>query len=616
MRRSSAAAVVAALTAFIASAAVAAPVARAVSPPQPVSNVQAFQDDNDVIVAEWMQSPDADEAVLCWSVGDTAPTTPVPTSTTSCDRPTSSVTDRFQGDDAITYSVSVFSYRSSDGASGSPVSRQLTTTPQRVPPVDIVATAAVGAHSLQLQWHNSDVFNDVDGPFDVSSWVIREQRGITPPSMHRHPVKVVPAPNVVGATATIGGLKPGVPYAFTVVARASDGRLGQPDSTIAATRAAGSHVSSTRHGRWIQHLLPGSDGLSGSVAARVQSTGRTEALYTSTKVNPGFQPHSRLRLIAGEVGAGWTSPTTVFRNNIDPIGLQLARSPDGTLLATWQNNDATADYRIRPAGSHWQAVRQLPAFQSAFLAITLDEHDRVHAVVEENDTLRYATYAHGSWTFQRLPDTSQDVAIAYDRSRHRVVVAAVRDSRSGRATLSIATAPETTKRLGRWHTVLKRSSGSHGTVIDAPSVAATDGRIIVGATLVKERDDEQVANQPVDHAVIRSSGLVVATGTSPAQMGRPVIIGGTGPTDSGLRVTLAGPRRLVAVWTRRTNAFKPSDGAYELEAHARGAHAWSFGKARQVLAGHYTFAVVGALAASGRPVVVTRTLSRDTIVDE
>jgi hypothetical protein len=312
----------------------------------------------------------------------------------------------------------------------------------------------------------------------------------------------------------------------------------------------------------------------------------------------------------------------VYGKNISTSALQLARSPDGTLVAAWQDNRATAFYRIRPAGSHWRSVHRLPAFLSEFLAITVDGHDRLHALVDQNSALDYATYANGSWSFRHLGAAARygEAAIAYDRSRNRVVAATVHTSHAGTVTLGVATASGSAKRLGRRHVVMTRSltaNGTHGTTIDTPSVAATDGRIVVGATLIKEQDYLQAESyQPVDHGVIRSSGLVVATGSSAAHLGHPTVVRGTGATDSGLRVTLAGPRRLVAVWTRRTTGFEPSDGAYELVARGRGAHSWSFGTAHRVLAGHYTFAVVGALPASGRPVVVTRTLSTDTVVDE
>jgi hypothetical protein len=620
MRKQSAAAVVGALAALMTSAAVAAPAARATTAPQPVSNLQAFQRNNDVVVIEWTKAPDADEAVLCWNVGDTAPTSPVPTATTSCNPPTTNVSDAFQGDQSATYSVSVFSYRSSDAAYGTPVSAQYTVDGE-VADVTIAATGAVNAHSLALRWDVNQAFDDSDDSYDVTSWVIRDRRGTTPPSMNRQPVKIVSSNGGAEASAIIGGLTPGVPYTFTVVAEASGGRVGRPDSTVAATRVAGDRVGSLRHGRWSQHLLAGSDGLAGNVAARVQSTGRTEALYTAAKVNPGHSSRAQVRLVAGKAGAGWAHPTTVYGKNISTSALQLARSPDGTLVAAWQDNSATALYRIRPAGSHWRSVHRLPAFISEFLAITVDGRDRIHALVDQNRALEYATYANGSWSFRHLGAAARygDAAIAYDRSRNRVVVATVHTSHAGTVTLGVASASASAKRLGRRHVVVTRSltvNGTHGTTIDTPSVAAANGRIVVGATLINQQDNQRAASQPVDHGVIRSRGLVVATGSSAAHMGRPVVVRGTGATDSGLRVTLAGPRRLVAVWTRRTSGFKASDGAYELVAHARGAHSWWFGKAHRVLAGHYTFAVVGALPASGRPVVVTRTLSTDTIVDE
>jgi len=513
--------------------------------PAPVTDVQAvnFLENyfNQVFLdVSWTPSADTAEALVCWQMGNEAPSTPGEGECTTPREYGAQPFERLSVEPDTTYGVSVFSYVPSLSLPGASASTIVTTTHPLPPPLSEhpgVWTMASSPESVTLRWMGNAFDDDAGEQWNISAYVVTLADGDAAPGPAAEPLAALP---LDVPKYEIDGLEPGKVYTASVAYQDPQGDRGAPASVTFTTRVAGIRTTSRASDGSVTSAVPASTG-NPAVADYDVTPGGTQ--------NVVYAQGPSVLFVSQEPGQAWTTPVTLgtYPSGMYARHLFIARSGAGALVAGWDSGNVVR-YRVRPPGAGWRPAVALAGTRSRgadLLGIDFDASGHLHVLLQnvshQSWDLIYRTNATGAWSSSQIgavgyPDAA---SLTVDRATGRVIVVDAHNAGSGvaRISLRIAAASARSTSLGRWHLLRTYNADSDRFVSVVPVVAAKGGVVTVGVSAGGS------------HLAASAAGVFVMSGERIVALSDYHAVTGSAGTSGDLALHAVSRNRVLLAWT-------------------------------------------------------------------
>lgn len=512
--------------------------------PAPVSELSVSTQDA-VIYAEWSPSTETPYANACYLVGTTAPATPTDSGVT-CSGVTSNPGYSFRGVGGQTYSLSVFSYRTTTSEYGSAVSKTITAVDAAPKPPANLRTRPSGETALSLRW------SDNSANSDTKEFLVSYAAGTGfPPDSSAHTTQ--------STSDYFYGLAPGTVYTFAVRVRDLGGNLSAGALIRATTREPGI---------W-QADNTGTGGAIGSTSLGYNYGTLTDAGSTITandSIRAAYVDRfGNVKTAAFAPGPGWKD-TQLARQN-GPTHPLVAVGRPGFAIVGWTSKGGPY-YKFQSISGGWSAIKH-PTSNTAdrLVGVSSDTGNRVHLLIQRTagtgKGLWYITNGSGSWTKQFIAGSGpNDIGLlTRDLGTNRIVIV---DRHRGATTetIRVAVVKATASKVAPLATWL--STTTRSVQWKPSSVAAYGGAVTL-------------AVQRVTSSGSTADGPYVVYGTA-ALHKAPVRVAGTTARDIRTTVSMRGANKVLLSWQRVSPSWNPTQFGIWVSQRSRATStsAWTF----------------------------------------